>query len=226
VLFGAGDWAEWADPLLTELGACGGHAAVVAAGQVENGPEAIRWYRDGVDSRLRRLGIETVHVPLLRQGEGDAADAVGTLEDAAFVYVLGGGPRSTVLALRGSLFWQTMLSKKLPFVGSSGGAMLVGSRYPTDLSFAAVESALGTNRRLLVAGHWDELDEMRPGLRESFIREARDDTLMGIDRDTGVDGDGTHWKVVGRGCVTLHTGGRTISYVEGDEFRSPESATL
>jgi cyanophycinase-like exopeptidase len=226
VLFGAGDWAEWADPLLSELASGGGHAAVVAAGQVESGEDAIRWYRDGVDTRLDRVGIASVHVPLLDPGDGDTHEAVDVLEAAAFVYVLGGGPRSTVAALRGSRFWRTLVDRRVPYVGSSGGAMLVGGRYPTDLGFTAVEPGLGRNPRVVVAGHWDELDEMRAGLRQSFVLDAGRDVLIGIDRDTGLDGDGTHWQVVGRGTVTLHVGAQVTFFSPGDEFDSPESIVL
>jgi hypothetical protein len=226
VLFGAGDWAEWADPILRNLGANGGHAAVVAAGQTANGPQAVRWYRAGAEARFDRVGIRTVHVPLLQPGDGDHPDALQALDGAAFVYVLGGGPRSTVLALRGSFFWRAIVTQRVPFVGSSGGAMLVGSRFPSDLTFTTVAPALGTNPHLLVAGHWNELDEMRDGLQAAFVTEAGDDTLLGIDRDTGIDGDGCHWTVVGSGRVVVRSKRKTTSYAEGESFASPEEVTL
>ena len=47
VLFGTGDWAPWCDRLFEELAVPGRHAAVVAAGQAENGPTVVDEYRRG-----------------------------------------------------------------------------------------------------------------------------------------------------------------------------------
>lgn len=104
VLFGTGDWGEWCDGLFEQLALRGGHAAVVAAGQTESGAAAVASYRKGAKDRLDRVGIPSVDVPLLVPGDGDRATAREALNGAAFVYVLGGGPRSTVDALRDSGF--------------------------------------------------------------------------------------------------------------------------
>lgn len=218
VLFGTGDWGEWADPIFTDLRARGGHAVVVAAGQVENGPEAIDWYRAGARERLERVGIPAIDAPLLSRRDADDPMALSCLDDAAFVYVLGGGPRSTVEALSGSRFWHEITSRRLPYVGSSGGAMLLGAWYPNSVDFAETSPALALFPRTVIAGHWNELDDMAGGLRDAFVLHSRGSILIGLDRDAGLLGDGYSWDAVGEGQVHVILGDRHAVYSTGDRI--------
>ncbi len=217
MLFGTGDWGEWCDGVFRELARGGGHAAVVAAGQTENGADAVATYREGAKRRLDRVGIASVDVPLLVPGDGDSPAALGTVEGAAFVYVLGGPPKSSVDALRGSAFMAALWSRHVPYVGSSGGAMLLGARCPTSPDYEMVP-ALAVFPRTVIAAHWEELETMRPGLQEEFVRDAGQDTLIGIETDAVLDGDGTNWRVSGRNQVHVLRLGSWATYGDGDEF--------
>lgn len=52
--------------------------AVVAAGQSQNGAEAVACYREGAKERLDRVGIASVDLPLLVPGDDDSPAALGT----------------------------------------------------------------------------------------------------------------------------------------------------
>lgn len=219
VLFGTGDRGEWCDDVFRQLATGGGHAAVVATGQSENGPSSVASYREGAKQRLGRVGVRAVDVPLLVPGDGDAAAAIGALEGAAFVYVLGGGPRSTVEALRGSAFMAAVWSRHVPYVGSSGGSMLLGARYPTSLDFEMAPALdVFPQTQAVIAAHWDELESMREGIQRKFEVDSCGGILIGIDTDAVLAGDGRHWRVAGRNQVHVLLGASWATYHDGDEF--------
>ncbi|MFF0339686.1 hypothetical protein [Kribbella sp. NPDC004875] len=199
VLFGTGDWAPWCDPLFEELTVPGRHAAVVAAGQAENGPTVVDEYRRGAAERLARVGVPNVDVPLLSRSEADDPAATACLDNAAFLYVLGGGPRGQVAALRGSGFWRNFLDGTLPYVGSSGGAMLLGARYPASPT-GQVDSGLAVFPNAVIAAHWNELNET---WRTIFLDLAGSDLLIALDVDAALVGDGSNWVVHGPGDVHI-----------------------
>jgi len=219
-LFGGGDWGSWCDSLFRELGNRG-HAAIVAAGQLDAGADAVAEFRRGAVERLARVGVRSVHVPLLRRSDADRAQALESLGGAGFVYVLGGGPDPTVRALRGSRFWAEVLRGDRAYVGSSGGSMLLGAWYPTSLAFESVRAGLAVFKSAVIVPHWDQLDVMSRGLRERFIAEAADGVVVGIDGDTCLRGDGHSWRVVGRGSVQVRREGTWCSYEEGVRFELP-----
>lgn len=199
VLFGTGDWSPWCDELFAELAVPGRHAAVVAAGQTENGATVVGEYRRGAAKRLARVGVPNVDVPLLSRSDADDPAATACLESAAFLYVLGGGPRGQVAALRGSRFWRSFLDTPLPYVGSSGGAMLLGARYPAS-DAGQVDAGLGVFPNVVIAAHWNELNET---WRAIFLDLAGDDLLIALDVDAALVGDGSNWVVHGPGDVHI-----------------------
>lgn len=197
VLFGTGDWAPWADGLFADLAIDGGHAAVVAAGQTENGSAAVGEYRQGAAERLARVGVQSRDVPLLTRQDADQSTALTFLDGAAFLYMLGGGPRGQVSALRGSGFWRRFLDTSVPYVGSSGGAMLLGARYPH--SPGRVDPGLAVFPDVVIAAHWNELND---DWRATFLDIAGTDLLLALDVDAAIVGDGRSWVV--HGLAEIH----------------------
>lgn len=216
VLFGTGDWAPWADGVFTDLTVPGRYAAVVAAGQVENGSAAVEEYRAGAAARLDRVGIPSVQVPLLNRRDADRPEALECLDDAAFLYVLGGGPRETLASLRDSLFWRAFLDTRLPYVGSSGGAMLLGARCPTSPD--DVRPGLALFPDVVIAAHWNELTEM---WRARFFDIAGYDLLIGLDVNATLIGDGTDWQVRGPAAVHVRGSDGWRHYSDGAELTLP-----
>lgn len=208
----------WADEVFRSLPR-DGHAAVVAAGQVDNGTDAVERYRRGAAERLGRVGIRAHQVPLLSRRDADGEPAMEALDGAAFVYVLGGGPARTVEALRGSRFWDEVLRTELPYVGSSGGAMVLGARYPA--SFAAFDTALAVFSDAVIGAHWNELEAMHPDDQAMFVEEAGDDIVVGLDVDTALVGDGNSWSVFGLRGVHIRRDGQWADYRHGDHFVAP-----
>jgi cyanophycinase-like exopeptidase len=199
VLLGSGDGGEWADPIFRNVAGDKGHAAVVATAQVANGTEALEAQRRYAEDHLWRAGIRTVHVPLLDRADAEQTSALKALDGAAFVYVLGGQLPPLVAALRGSRFWDEVTSRHLSYVGNSAGAMLLGGQYPTwD---RARDPGLGLFPAAFIVAHWDEMETVQPGTQEAIIGLAHDDTLVGIDADTAMIGDGVTWQTAGRGGI-------------------------
>lgn len=200
MLFGTGDWWPWADPIFGELTTVGGHVAIIAAGQLENGLAAVEEYRAGAAERCARIGVPCVQVPLLNRHDADQPAALECLDNAAFLYVLGGGPRETIASLQGSLFWRRFLDTRLPYVGSSGGSMLLGARCP--ITPDEVKPGLALFPDVVIAAHWNELSD---AWRAMFLEMAGSDPLIGLDVNAALIGDGINWEV--RGPAEVHVRG-------------------
>ena len=220
LLFGAGDWGTWADDGIKAF--CGsGKVLVVAAGQVDDGPVAVERCRAGTAERFARIGLTVVDPPILTKADADNDRAIDLLANVTAVYVTAGGPRPTVAALHESRLWRAIVDLAIPYVGSSGGAMLLGEWYPESTAFARKCAALRLFPNTVIAPHWNELNEMRPELQRSILDAARDEVLIGLDRGAGLEGDGQDWLVHGYGAVHVVQQSHAVTYREGDRFSLP-----
>jgi len=70
----------------------------------------------------------------------------------------------------------------------------------------------------VVAAHWDELETMQPGLQKKFESDSCAGTLVGIDTDAALAGDGRNWRVAGKNQVHVLRAGPWATYHDGDEF--------
>ena len=67
--------------------------------------------------------------------------------------------------------------------------------------------------------HWDALDSFRPGLTEFFVGSVPPgETLVGIDENTAIVGDGRAWEVVGRSGAHVMRDGEWNHRTAGDPF--------
>ena len=81
-------------------------------------------------------------------------------------------------------------------------------------------AGLGFVTGVVVLPHFDRMEHWLPGATEAAIASAPPGYwVLGIDEDTAVVGDGTHWEVRGRGTVTVQPAGADPFVVgTGDYF--------
>lgn len=139
-------------------------------------------------------------MPLLNRRDADQPAALECLDEAAFLYVPGGGLREPIVSLRLSLFWRHFLESALPYAGSSGGAMLLGARCPT--SPGQERPGLAVFPEVVIASHWNELSDT---WRATFLDVAGSDLLVALDVDAALIGDGINWAI--RGLAEVQVGG-------------------
>jgi hypothetical protein len=74
---------------------------------------------------------------------------------------------------------------------------------------------------VLFAPHWDVVDDWVPGARAAIEAAAPPDTLVAIDEDTAMVGDGTEWDVHGRQAVHVLEDGAWADHAAGARFALP-----
>jgi len=74
--------------------------------------------------------------------------------------------------------------------------------------------------RALFGPHWDAMERWRPGAQAMLLAAVPEGcAFLGVDEDTAVVGDGTHWEVLGRGTATVQPPGADPFIVAtGDHF--------
>ena len=78
---------------------------------------------------------------------------------------------------------------------------------------------LGYVRNALFAPHWDIVDGWQPGARAAITAAApADGTLVALDEDTAMVGDGSSWTVHGRQGIHVYRGASWSDHVAGETF--------
>jgi len=219
---GAEFGGRMADPDREALAAAGGSSAAVvvipaAAAPDHNaeraGQNAVRWFQ-----RLGALQVESL--PLVDRASADDPAIADRLLQARLIYLLGGFPAHLAHSLQDSRSWQAVLQaygSGAVIAGSSAGAMVLCSDY-FDPAGNAVNPGLGLLARTCVIPHY-----VTVGRRwVSVLQKALPDrVLLGIDEETGALTQGTqnHWRIYGKGRVTLYRENRVAVFGPGQTFR-------
>ena len=81
-------------------------------------------------------------------------------------------------------------------------------------------SGLGLVEGGTLGVHWDRIGKV-PDFR-GFVMSGSDGVwFAGIDERTAIVGDGEHWRVFGRGKVSLRAEGRSTTFGPGETFTVP-----
>ena len=160
------------------------------------GNNGIRWFES--------LGAQNVlSLPILDQVSANAESVVEALRKAKLIYMLGGFPGYLGETLKGSLAWGAVLEAYrggAVIAGSSAGAMVM-CEYYYDPRQAQVLEGLNLVPNSIVLPHHDTFGKSWV----SRLLEIAQVTLIGIDEQTGILGDGGgSWTVYGSGEVTLY----------------------
>ena len=160
------------------------------------GNNGIRWFES-----LRAQNV--LSLPILDQVSANDESVVDDLRKAKLIYMLGGFPGYLGETLKGSLAWGAVLEAYrggAVIAGSSAGAMVM-CEYYYDPRQAQVLEGLNLVPNSIVLPHHDTFGKSWV----SRLLEIAQVTLIGIDEQTGILGDGGgSWTVYGRGEVTLY----------------------
>lgn len=175
----------------------------------ENGK---RWFQS--------LGATRVVVlPLVDRVSANDPAIVDVLKKSRMIYLLGGFPHYLGQTLLQSNAWQAMLDvyeTGAVIAGSSAGAMVLCEYYYNPAAEKVVEG-LGLVKGACIIPHHNTSGKSWAGRLKRLLP---DNTLIGIDEQTGLINDGPKgkWQVYGIGKVTLYKGESTEHYPNETPF--------
>jgi cyanophycinase len=219
VLNGGDEFKPGNEPQDRELIACArpGPALVVPTAAARQRPEmavetARRWFAT--------LGVEVEALPVYTRRDAASPELVARAALAGLLYLTGGDPGLVARVLAKSRVWAAMLGAweaGAGLAGSSAGAMALGehtlvmARWPHHHERRAA-AALGLVPGVAVVPHFE-----RFGPRWTVDGAPAGTTLLGIDERTAASWDGTRWRALGAGGVTVTTESGRARFQAGRE---------
>jgi len=176
------------------------------------GRNGIRWFRS--------LGATSVDlVPVIDRPSANDPELAARLRSARFIYLLGGFPRHLGQTLNSSLAWEAALEAYgagAVIGGSSAGAMVLCEHY-YDPYHGKLLEGLNLLHNSCVLPHHNGFGR---NWAKPLSAQIPDDTLIGIDEQTGILNDAPGaWTVFGTGKVTLYHAGLTEVHGRGETIR-------
>jgi cyanophycinase len=175
------------------------------------GSNGVHWFE--------RLGAKNVQsISVVDRESANNQEIAGSFRDAKLVYLLGGFTHYLGQTLKGSLVWQVVLEayqKGAVIAGSSAGAMVM-CEYYYDPGQGQILEGLDLVHNSLVIPHHNTFGKNWAPRLMSLTPKV---TLIGIDEQTGMINDGANqWKILGKGSVSIYTGGRKFTTPHGEIF--------
>ncbi len=225
---GAAEFEDWhTDIDRSLLDGRPGPALVFATASAPEGDGVYQGWIDKGLAHYAAAGIEA-SAPSLRTPE-DANDPaiVAQIDAAGLVFFSGGNPAYLARVLLGSPAWQRIRDRvtdgSLAYAGCSAGVACLSDPTfdsATDDAERVWAPGLGYFPKTLFAPHWDIVETWIPGAH-AFISAATPDggSLVAIDEQTALVGDGVRWSVHGVGGVYVHQDGQWVGeYRAGDTW--------
>ena len=203
-----------------------GPAYVVPTAAARQGPDrAVAHARDW----FRQFRLELEELPVLKRGDAMSGQVADRARSGRFFYLVGGDPGLVAQVLHGSTVWRAMFAAWLDgasLAGSSAGAMalcshtLVRASWPNRFNRRPADG-LGLLANTALLPHFDAF-----GSRwvESAQAAAPDLTLLGIDERSAAVWQGSTWRAMGPGSVTVIKGKKVRRFASGQDIvglRSP-----
>jgi cyanophycinase len=215
-LVGSGEYLPPMDPvdreLLARLGPSPRVACLPTAAGREGAERIGYWSKLGVD-HFAGLGARPEAVPVIDRPSADDRALAESIAAADFVYLSGGKPDYLYQTLAGSRAWEAILAVLARgglLAGCSAGAMILGEKF---FGFPGWHVGFNLLSGITVIPHFDEI----PGTMTRTIRLLAGQELMiaGIEGNTALVRNGSHYEVLGSGGVTLWTGPAKTRYTAG-----------
>jgi cyanophycinase len=221
VLNGGEEFRPGNEPQDRQLAAAAqrGPALVVTTAAARQRPElaaatARRWFAS--------LGLQVEELPVYTRRDAGSPELATRAEQAGLLYLTGGDPGLVARVLAGSRVWAAMLrawEEGAALAGSSAGAMALGertlvmARWPRHHERRAAP-ALGLVPGVAVVPHYE-----RFGPRWTVSDLPSGITLLGIDERSAAAWDGSAWRGLGAGKVTVVRPDGVVSFGRGEECR-------
>ncbi|HEY3210037.1 MAG TPA: Type 1 glutamine amidotransferase-like domain-containing protein [Actinomycetota bacterium] len=236
-LLGSGEfepWTEEVDRWLLDRASGDGSVLILPLASAPEGDDVFdRWANMGL-LHYESLDIPAEVLPLKTKEDAQKPDLAAKLDTASVAYFSGGNPAYLAAVLSGSRFWSELLramDRGLAYVGCSAGVACLGDLVPdsTVLDFTSPDlwkPGLGLFPKLFLGPHWDALNAYVPGLQELFVAAVPPGhRLLAVDERTAVVGDGTKWRVMGKGGASILDEGSWESFRPGQTFEATFHAT-
>ena len=193
---------------------------IPTAAALEGDDSLARWIALG-RAQAERLGVEAVPVRVRNREEANSPELAALVEGAGLIYLSGGNPPYLASTLRGTRVWEAVHAAwegGAALAGCSAGAMSLTSWVP-DIRHPLrdADPGLGVVPQLRVIPHFDRFVGWMPDLVGRYLAKAPAGvSVLGIDEDTALVGDGGTWTVHGRQSVWVLTVQGRIPYSAGE----------
>lgn len=230
---GAGEFEPWSEPVdrwVLERAEGDGTVLILPTASAPEGEAVFEgWGRKGLE-HFAGLGVPAEVLPVRGREDAGREDLAERVREASVVYVSGGNPAYLANALRGSVLcraiWERM-ERGFGYIGCSAGvACLTETTYDTSAANVASGSVwvpgLRYARGVRFAPHWDTVERWYPGAHAFITASLRPgETLIAIDEETAMVGDGSGWTVLGRSAVRVYREERWRTVPAGEGFELP-----
>lgn len=196
-------------------------AAVLPTAASLEGDDRVAYWLDLASRHYRSMGVEAVPVPVVTRTEAEDPAMASLLDGVGLVYLSGGDPHHLSATLRDSAVWLAVLEavrSGAALAGCSAGAMALTAGAPVlrNRRFAAgtatttgavtevadgVANGLGVVPALAVMPHFEVMERWEGAVERFISWHPAGTTLVGIDEETALVGDGSSFVVAGRGAV-------------------------
>jgi cyanophycinase len=231
-LLGSGEFLPWSaqvDRWVLERASGDGRVLILPTASSKEGDEVFDgWASKGL-AHFEATGIPAEVVPLKTREDAARPDFVQRLEDASVVYFSGGNPAVLASVILDTPFWAALrgaMDRGMAYVGCSAGVACLGDLAPDsdarEFGDDLWQPGLGVFPGLWFGPHWDALDTYVPGLTGFIVASVpAGRTLLAIDEDTAVVGDGDVWSVVGVSGAHVYRDGDWSHHPSGASFTLP-----
>jgi cyanophycinase len=229
-LLGSGEFDPWTVSvdrwLVSRPEAPGRRVLILPTASAAEGDDVFdMWARKG-RAHYEALKIDAEILELKTRSDASRPEFVQALNEAAVTYFSGGNPAYLAATLAGTPFWDALraaLDRGTAYAGCSAGVACLGDVAPDSARRGLDESlwtqGLGLFPGYLFGPHWDALDGFAPGLVDFIISAVPDgSTLIGIDENTAMVGDGNAWEVSGAGGIHVLRSGAWTHHGAGAGF--------
>jgi cyanophycinase len=229
-LLGSGEFDPWSavvdEWLTTRAEAPSGRVLVIPTACAAEGDEVFdMWASKGLD-HYATLGISAEVLPLKTREDAARPEFAAALDGAGVAYFSGGNPAYLAGVLKDTPFWLALrdaMTRGLAYAGCSAGVACLGDRAPDSVrrnfDDQLWQPGLAVFPGCQFGPHWDALDGYIPGLRDFIVASVPDgSTLVAIDENTAMMGDGAHWHTAGVGNVHVLRQGEWTEHTPGSSF--------
>jgi cyanophycinase len=211
-------------------------AVVLPTAAAREGDARMSYWLDLGRTHYEAMGVEPVLLDVRTREDADDPATAARLEGVGLVYLSGGDPHHLSETLAGTALWGAIVAawkEGAALAGCSAGAMALTSGAPDNLrptgaasrrapQHPGVANGLGLVGGLTVIPHFDQMERWRPGALEWFASwQPPGTTLLGIEENTALVGDGERWQVQGVGAAWVLDPGAKARFVAGEEVPLP-----